>query len=147
MTKLTIVAVLLAVGSAGRGLRSSDEAADAVKAFESRWTTALQRADIPALESILTEDFSDTDESGGRTDRAGVLSALKSGDLKLRSIVLGPMIVHVYGDAAVVIGSADQKGAYKGQPLAAKVIFTDTCVRQGGEWRAVASHRSLPAAH
>jgi hypothetical protein len=52
---------------------------------------------------------------------------------------------YVYGDAAVETGSASQAGTFKGQPLIAAIIFTDTFVRQYGKWRAVASHRSAAA--
>jgi hypothetical protein len=67
---------------------------------------------------------------------------LKSGDLKIESIKLSDMKVHVYGDAAVVIGRAAQVGNFKGHPLTATIIFTDTFIQQNGKWRAVASHRS-----
>jgi hypothetical protein len=53
------------------------------------------------------------------------------------------MQVHLYGDAAVVVGSSLQAGSFLGGPVAAKIIFTDTFVNQGGKWRAVASHRSV----
>lgn len=85
----------------------------------------------------------DTDEHSQRSDKQGVLSVLKSGDLKIESIELSGMKVHVYGDAAVVIGSAVQVGNFKGQPLTAAIIFTDTFIKQNGKWRAVASHRSV----
>lgn len=75
--------------------------------------------------------------------RLGVLAAVKSGDLKIQSIKLSDMKVQVYGDAAVVIGSAAQAGNFKGQPLTAKIIFTDTFVKRNGKWMAVASHRSV----
>jgi hypothetical protein len=55
------------------------------------------------------------------------------------------MHVHLYGDAAVVIGSAVQAGNFLGSPLATNLIFTDTFVKQNGKWRAVASHRSVAA--
>jgi hypothetical protein len=72
-----------------------------------------------------------------------VLSFVKSGDLKLDSIRLSDMQVHLYGDAAVVIGTATQLGSFLGGPIAARIIFTDTFIKQGGKWRAVASHRSV----
>jgi ketosteroid isomerase-like protein len=53
------------------------------------------------------------------------------------------MQVHLYGDAAIVIGTATQSGRYLGGPIAARIIFTDTFIKQNGKWRAVASHRSV----
>jgi hypothetical protein len=85
----------------------------------------------------------DTDEHSRRGNKEDVLSILKSGDLKLTSIKLSGMKVNVYGDAAVVIGSAMQEGSFLGGPIATKIIFTDTFAKQNGKWRAVASHRSV----
>jgi ketosteroid isomerase-like protein len=72
-----------------------------------------------------------------------VFSFLKSGDLKLDSIKLSDMQVHIYGDAAVVVGSSTQAGTFLGTPLASNIIFTDTFIKQNGKWKAVASHRSV----
>jgi ketosteroid isomerase-like protein len=110
--------------------------------LENQWVGALVKSDAATLDSIFADTYVDTDEHSHRTDKQGVLSVLKSGELKLDSIKLSDMQVYVYGDAAVVTGSSSQDGNFKGQSLASKIIFTDTFVRQNGKWRAVASHRS-----
>lgn len=109
---------------------------------EKRWVAALVKSDIPTLDQILTDSYVDTDEDGHQTDKRGVLAALKSGDLKMTSIDLSGMRVYSYGNFAVVTGSANQLGAYQGQPLQKKIVFTDSFILQNGKWRAVASHRS-----
>lgn len=118
------------------------DTAQTLKALEEKWVAALTKSDTATLDSILSDSYVDTDEHGQRTDKQGVLSVLKSGDLKFESIKLSDMQVHRYGDAAVVTGAAVQAGNFKGQPLMPKIVFTDTFVRQNGKWRAVASHRS-----
>jgi hypothetical protein len=45
-------------------------------------------ADMSTLDTILVDSSADTDESGSRFDKGGVLAALESGDLKLASITL-----------------------------------------------------------
>jgi hypothetical protein len=110
--------------------------------LENRWVGALMKSDTSTLESIFADTYVDTDENSHRTDKQGVLSVLKSGELKMASIKLSEMRVYDYGDAAVVIGSASQAGNFKGRPLTIKIIFTDTFIRQNGKWKAVASHRS-----
>jgi ketosteroid isomerase-like protein len=110
--------------------------------LENKWVDALAKPDAAALDAIVADTYADTAEDGQRSDKQAMLAVLKSGDLKFESIKLSDMRVYDYGDAAVVTGSAEQKGSYKGQPLAAKIIFTDTFVRRNGKWRAVASHRS-----
>lgn len=118
------------------------DTAQTLKALEEKWVAALTKSDTATLDSILSDSYVDTDEHGQRTDKQGVLSVLKSGDLKFESIKLSDVQVHRYGDAAVVTGAAVQAGNFKGQPLMPKIVFTDTFVRQNGKWRAVASHRS-----
>jgi len=117
-------------------------AAHTVTGLENIWVVALVKGDTAVLADILADTYSDSDEHANRTDKQGVLGVLKSGDLKFKSIELSDMEVQVYGDAAVVTGRATQSGTYKGQPLTSSIIFTDTFIRQGGKWRAVASHRS-----
>jgi len=101
------------------------------------------KSDAAALDAIFADTYVDTDEHSHRTDRQGVLSVLRSGDLKMESIKLSDLQVHDYGDAAIVVGNARQVGNFKGQSITATIAFTDTFIRQNGKWKAVASHRSV----
>ena len=111
--------------------------------IQHRWVEALVQADTAALDAILVDPYVDTDESGCRLDKAGVLAALKSGDLKLASITLLETQVHWYGNSAVLTGASAQSGAFHGQPIAPKIFFTAILVLQNGNWRAVAAHRTI----
>jgi hypothetical protein len=123
-------------------VQGPDATKQALINLENKWVDALVKSDTTALDSIFAGSYVDTDEHSHRSDKQGVLAVLKSGELKLESIKLSDMRVHLYGDAAVVTGSSSQAGNFRGQPLAATIIFTDTFIRQNGKWRAVASHRS-----
>jgi hypothetical protein len=107
-----------------------------------RWVAALMSADTGALETILVDSYVDTDESGSRTDKAGILAALNSGDLRLASITLLETHVHRYGDTVVLTGASAQSGTFRGQAIAPTILFTATLVLQNGEWRAAAAHRT-----
>ena len=122
--------------------QGTDATRQALINLENRWVSALMKSDAATLDSVFADTYVDTDEQSHRSDKQGVLSVLKSGELKIESIKLSDMQVYDYGDAAVVTGSASQVGNFKGQPLTVTIIFTDTFVRQNGKWRAVASHRS-----
>jgi len=91
---------------------------------------------------VYAASFVDTDETGHRSSKAAVLDALRSGALKIRKLQLSDMKVYLYGDAAVVTGASSQDGTYEGFPLASKIVFTDTFIRKGGTWQAVASQRT-----
>jgi uncharacterized protein (TIGR02246 family) len=111
-------------------------------AVENKWVEALGKADTTTLDAILAGTYVDTDEEGQRSDKQGIFSVLKSGDLKFEYIKVSDMQVHAYGSGAVVTGLGEQRGTFKGEPLTPRVVFTDTFIRQNGNWRAVASHRS-----
>ena len=120
----------------------SGDAAQPMLDLQHRWVAALVKADTEALDTILVDSYTDTDESGSRFDKTSVLAALKSGDLKLASITLLETHVHRYGDSAVLTGASAQAGSFRGQPIASKILFTATLVSQNGEWRAAAAHRT-----
>ena len=139
---LALIVLTLAQTQRNAQAQGTDATTQLLTGLENKWVAALMKSDTATLDSILSDTYVDTDEHGQRTDKQGVLSVLKSGDLKFESIKLSDMQVHSYGDAAVVIGSAMQAGGFKGQPLTTKIVFTDTFIRQNGKWKAVASHRS-----
>src|SRR5215469_1445046 len=62
--------------------------------LQHRWIAALVSADTGTLDTILVDSYVDTDDSGYRTGKAGILAALKLGDLKLTSIKLLETGVH-----------------------------------------------------
>src|ERR1700676_962211 len=105
---------------AGRAKKVSEHPVQPILDLQHRWVEALVKADTAALETILPDSYVDTDESGSRFDKAGVLAALESGDLKLASITLLETHVQKYGDSAVLTGAAAQAGAFRGQPIAPK---------------------------
>ena len=142
---LVVAAVVGAVGQEQKDAehKPGDAEAQALIDVENRWVQALVKSDITMLDSLFADTYVDTDEHSHRGNKEDVLSFLKSGDMKLDSIKLSEMKVQVYGDAAVVTGSAVQAGSFLGAPVAAKIIFTDTFIKQNGKWRAVASHRSV----
>jgi len=125
-----------------RGKELPGDAAQPMLDLQHRWVEALLKADTATLDTILVDSYVDTDESGSRTDKAGILAALKSGDLKLASITLLETHVHKYGDSTVLVGASAQTGAYQGQPIASKILFTATLVLENGNWKAAAAHRT-----
>ena len=130
-----------------RGKELAGDAAHPLLDLQHRWVEALVKADTAALDTILVDSYVDTDESGIRFDKPGVLAALESGDLKLASITLLETHVHRYGNSAVLTGASAQTGASQGQPIAPKILFTATLVLQNGHWRAVAAHRTAVPDH
>lgn len=134
---MDIPVVMTAAHAEARG-----DASAALFVLENQWIQALQKSDTEFLSALFAKDFVDTDETGHRSDKTAVLGALKSGALTLRKLQVSDMKAYVYGSAAVVIGASTQDGAYEGNALAPKIVFTDTFIRTGGVWKAVASQRT-----
>jgi ketosteroid isomerase-like protein len=139
---LAMAVIAPAATKKNRPVQETDTTTLALLNLENTWVDALTKADTATLNSIFADTYVDTDEHSHRSDKRGVLSVLNSGKLKIASVKLSDMQVYDYGGAAVVTGSASQAGNFEGQPLSAKIVFTDTFIKQDGKWRAVASHRS-----
>jgi hypothetical protein len=124
----------------------SERAVQPILELQHRWVEALLKRDTEALDAVLVDSYVDTDDSGFRLDKTGILAALKSGDLKLDSITLLETQVNRHANSAVLIGTSAQSGTLRGRPIAPKIVFTATLVLRNRKWRAVAAHRTaVPA--
>lgn len=119
---------------------SGDEAA--LKALEEKWDAANLKGDAAALGAILADTFISTSAEGKVRTKAEVLAELKAGAIKYQTSKVDDMKVFLYGDAAVVNGKWTGKFVLKGKPTDTVERFTDTYIRQNGQWRAVASQGS-----
>jgi hypothetical protein len=142
MSRVLAVALLFAVGTNSSAQAQASGPTQELTALEHRWVQALIKKDVVTLDKILASTYADTDEEGHQSTKQDVMVLFRSGDLKLEDITLSDLHVQPYGSAAVVTGTAAQRGAYKGQPVAAKVVFTDTFVKTKGAWRVVSSQRT-----
>jgi len=118
----------------------SDEAA--LKALEEKWDAANLKGDTATLSAIFVDTFISTSNEGKARTKAEILAQLKSGEVKYETSKVDDMKVFVYGDAAVVNGRWKAKFVEKGKLVDDSERFTDTYIRQNGQWRCVASHSS-----
>ena len=132
---------LLSSGIAQQHGAMSDEAA--IRALEERWDAANLKSDAAALDAIFAESFISTGEDGRVRTKAEVIVGLRSGNIKYESAKTEELKVMLHGDAAVVSGR--WRGRYiNEQKKTVNLLerFTNFYVRQGGQWRCVASHGS-----
>jgi len=118
-----------------------DEAA--IRALEEKWDAANLKGDATALGAILADTFISTSAEGKVRTKAEILSELKTGAIKYQTSKVEDMKVYLYGDAAVVNGKWTGKFVLKGKTVDTVERFTDTYIRQNGQWRAVASQGSV----
>ncbi len=140
----SILGLLMMFGSAvaqPKPAAGGDEAA--LKALEEKWDAASTKNDATALGAILADSFITTDTEGKVRTKAEYLGRMKSGEVKYQASKVDDMKVYLYGDAAVVSGRWKGKLTEKGKLLDLTERFTDTFVRQNGQWKCVASHGSV----
>ena len=93
------------------------------------------------VERILAPEWVVTQADGSVLSRADVLTlAFESGGLVITRLVVDDVTVALFGETAIVRGRTDAAGVLNGVTTAARIRFTDTFIKRGGEWRVVASH-------
>ena len=107
---------------------------------------AWASGDRAAVERIIAPEWTSTGPDGRTTDRAAVLGQVfDTGAHKIHRLEIDEVSARVYGDAAVVTGQTHGTGEFEGLAYDVTIRFTDTFVRRGSRWQAVASHASLVA--
>lgn len=120
--------------------RSASE--KALVQMENEWGAAVSNRDSTALGKILADDWV------GRYpyavfSKAEEMEVIRSGDLRVDSVVSSDFKVRLFGDAAVVTGADDDKASYKGKDISGRYLWMDVFVKRSGQWRVVASQESL----
>ena len=113
-------------------------AEQALTKIENDMLAALLKRDAAGFGRHFADDAVLTTPDGNVQTKAQLIADVKSGDLVLQSSTLSDMKVHVHGDAAVVTYITTDKGTYKKTDISGRFRWTDTFVRQGGEWKLVA---------
>lgn len=108
----------------------------AVRAVEDRRIKALIDDDFATLEEIFADDLTYTHSSAVMDGKAAYMAALRSGRTKYETIDRGPATVRVYGDAAVMTGTAviGLRGRADKLPLRYTLVY----VQKNGRWQMVA---------
>jgi ketosteroid isomerase-like protein len=134
----SVLGLLMMLGSAVAQSKSAADQA-ALKAIEEKWDAANLKGDAAALNSIFADTFVSTESDGTVRSKAEVVAAVKSGEIKFLAAKSSDMKVFVYGDAGVITGRWAGKFVLKGKTVDTVERFTDTYVRQNGQWRCVAT--------
>ena len=113
---------------------------DVVLQVERDLAKAYQRSDVAGITKGVMEDYTLTNSSGKVTTRKGDLEEAKKVDPKYETFENEDMKVRVHSDTAVVLGVTHVKGVSGGKPFEARFKFTDTFVKDNGQWRLYAGH-------
>ena len=138
----SVLGLLMLSSGAMAQLKSAGGDEAALKAIEEKWDAANLKGDTATLGAIFVDTFISTNTEGKVSTKAEVLAQLKSGEMKYETSKVDDMKVYVYGDTAVVNGRWKAKFVEKGKAVDTSERFTDTYIRQNGQWRCIASHGS-----
>lgn len=114
-----------------------------IRALEVLWNQAELKRDSKAMEQLLADRFIYTDIDGSLQHRQEFLESVKNPTERITSIGNESMSAEVYADTVIIYGVYVEKGTGGGKPYTRRGRFTDTWIKQGQQWRCVASHATL----
>jgi ketosteroid isomerase-like protein len=95
--------------------------------------------------AFYAKEFTVGTLDGGEVSRAADIEKFSSGDLKPAVIADDQLVVHVYGQAALVTGLEHLEGTYKGHSGQFDLRFANVYVFRDGRWQMV-RHQATPVA-
>lgn len=110
--------------------------------LEDQWAKAVEAHDSTFLARIVAPDFLGTGDSAKTFDRASVLRDAVDTTVQMRNLQDQDRQIRIYGDGTVGIVTAkpswtiergERPGQYSGR-------YTETWVKQDGQWQVVAGH-------
>ncbi len=119
--------------------------------LEEVWRNAMLKADIPAMDSLLADDYMAITPNGTLQSKEQSLANLRTGATHFTAIAISDRKVRFYGTTALVTSRADVTGTTAGGDFSGSYRYTRVYVRNAeGKWKVVsfeASRIRLPGEH
>ena len=112
-------------------------------AMENMWNRAELNNDASAVRLLLADDFVMTTAEGTLYNKSQMIESVADKSYRPEVLQSTGMVVHSYGNTAVVTGTYYEKGNEKGKPWERRGRFTDTWMNLDGRWQCIASHFSV----
>ena len=127
----------LANGQTIMGDHSQEE--QALLKIQHEWAEARIKGDSSYTRRIEADDCTIVWPDGRIVDKRQDLQTM-TGDIVFSEFKIDDVRVRIYGETGIVVGEGTIK-AQKGKQdlLGGKFVWTDTFVKQGGQWKVVAS--------
>ena len=127
----------LANDQSSMGDHSQDE--EALTKIQPEWAEARVKGDSSYTRGIESDDCTIVWPDGSIVNKRQDLQTM-IGDVVFTEFKIDDLQVRLYGNVGIVIGEGIIK-AHKGKQdlLDGKFVWTDTFVKQGGQWKVVAS--------
>ena len=119
------------------GDHSQDE--QALMKIQHEWAEARVKGDSSYTRRIEADDCTIVWPDGRIVNKRGDLESM-TGDIVFSEFNILDLRVRLYGDTGIVVGEGIIKAQQGKQDLlGGKFVWTDTFVKQGGQWKVVAS--------
>ena len=116
---------------------SEDE--QALRRIQKDWADARLKRHSSFPRQIEADDFTVVWFDGRIVNKEEDVRSYESDDVTFTEFNIGDLQVRFYGDTAIVVGQVSLKAHAKNQDISGKYVWTDTFVKEDGEWKAVAS--------
>jgi ketosteroid isomerase-like protein len=114
-------------------------------ALENLWNQIQIEHDADAMAKMLDRDFVLTDYDGTLMNKVQFLDSIRDRSYVITVEVSEGMKLYTHGTTVIVTGATHEKGTFKGKPYAHSGRFTDTWMKNDGQWVCVASHLGVIA--
>ena len=145
ITLLAATAIFASAQTATKAKSGADAKAEQeIRQMADDYAKAIRNINADALASMLTEDFIISDGNGALSDKAKFLASIRArvGQWQYDDYHFEDILIHVYGNAAVLNLVIVSKGSTKNGPFNSRLRATGIIVKQKGQWQAVATHIS-----
>ena len=111
--------------------------------LEEEWRTAMLKADIPAMDSLLADDYMAITPNGTLQSKEQSLANLRAGATHFTALEISDRKVRFYGTTALVTSRADASGTTAGGDFSGSFRYTRVYVRNAeGKWKVVSFEAS-----
>jgi ketosteroid isomerase-like protein len=114
-----------------------------IRQLERAWNQAEAKQEVKEVANLVDDTLVYTDYDGSIMNKAEYLKWVAAPEQKADHLYDEGLTVHVYGNAAVVVGIYRESGTNKGKRYVVRSRYTDTWIKRDGVWRCVASHSTL----
>ncbi len=143
LAAIYLLAASLALGQSGKG----GNVEQTIKALTEQWRQALLKGDAAAYDKLTADDFITIGTAGRSFTKAEIVELLQSGKLKYDAYDYSDIKVRIYGDAAIVNCTLNQKGRVGDRELlAGPFLVVLVWAKRNGQWQTVSwqATRQLP---
>jgi len=123
---------------AGQARAQKHENRHEIERIEEAWRNAVLKADVPAMDALLADDYMAITASGTLETKEKALANLRAGALHITSIDLSERKMRFYGTTVLVTSRAEISGATGTRDISGSYRYTHVYARDAqGKWKIV----------